>query len=180
MSLVPFPITAIALVACWCTLCGASIAALIDGRTLMFAVEASAFLALVCKIRTWDRFLTMMEAGLGAIIHTAGGEQHGKGNHHGVSIDDSAGGKTELSSGSAGALGFSWFEIGAFRGFVVGAWGGAIFTPLDWEMWWQYWPFPSMVLAVVLGVLGGVVCAWFHGGSRSARLASDLKHPKQV
>ena len=27
---------------------------------------------------------------------------------------------------------------------LVGAWFGAVFTPLDWDKWWQFWPYNTL------------------------------------
>lgn len=39
--------------------------------------------------------------------------------------------------------------LGTVVGGVLGAWGGVWPIPLDWEVWWQAWPIPCFVGALV-------------------------------
>lgn len=34
-------------------------------------------------------------------------------------------------------------------GTVIGAWFGCFVMPLDWDRWWQKWPLPSLVGAII-------------------------------
>ena len=38
--------------------------------------------------------------------------------------------------------------IGCFP-TLIGAWGGSMFVPLDWDVWWQYFPVPNVFFAVL-------------------------------
>ncbi|VDM75363.1 unnamed protein product [Strongylus vulgaris] len=52
----------------------------------------------------------------------------------------------------------------AIFGAVVGAWLGAFVIPLDWDRWWQRYPFPNFV---------GATCGWVLGACIDS-MASDL------
>jgi len=41
----------------------------------------------------------------------------------------------------------------SLRTCAVCTWAGALAAPLDWETWWQQWPWPSCALILFVGLL---------------------------
>lgn len=44
---------------------------------------------------------------------------------------------------------------------AAAALAGSLLAPLDWDVWWQYWPVPSAVLACCVFALSFFISWWF-------------------